>query len=251
MQKLKQGMAAVGLIATMGLAIPSTLGGAALADISPHNPHRVKATFNCDLDGNGSYEKAYDLVSTESSTMWQDTQSKTVLVQRLKIDVLYSDYTVYRDPTHTAVDFHDATADWWFTPQDYTQGTGAGQGNSTSNGKGQGKGKPPGLKTVRCTETNTYHYAPYESDVALNDAFDLKFVQNTDHDTTPGACPEDSDSIDGAREDYIDPTTGTYACVTYSETDTTLYDVTISGLQAGAKSAHHRGSHHHHRRHRH
>lgn len=242
MQKLKQGMAAVGLIATMGLAIPSTLGGSTLADISPHNPHRVKATFNCDLDGNGSYEKAYDLVSTESSTMWQDTQSKTVLVQRLKIDVLYSDYTVYRDPTHTAVDFHDATADWWFTTQDYTQGTGAGQGNSTSNGKGQGKGKPPGLKTVRCTETNSYRYAPYPSDVALNDEFGLHFVQNTKTDSTPDSfCPDDAPV---AREELPE-------CVTYTETDTTLYDVTISGLQAGAKSAHHRGSHHHHRRHRH
>lgn len=240
MHTFTQGMAAVGLVTSLVLVVPSTFGDSALADISPHNPHRVTATFDCDLDSNGSYETAFDLVSTGHSTMWQDTHSSTVLVQRLKIDVLSSDYTVYHDPTHSAVDFHDATADWWFTPQDYTQGTGAGQGNGKGNGKGQGNGKPQGLKTVRCTETNSYLYAPYPSDVALNDQFGLTFVQNTDTDATPGSCPNEAPV---AREDLPD-------CVTYTETDTTLYDVTVSGLHAGGKSTHHRGKHHD-RRHRH
>lgn len=236
MQKLKQGPAAIALVATLGLVAPSTFGGSASADISPHNRNSVESTFKCDLNGDAGdgdagdgYETAFELVSTFNSTMWQDKNSSLVVVQRLQVDVLESDYVPFRDPTGTAVAFHDATADWWFTPQSYPQGTGQGQGNGKGNGKGQGQGKPQGWKTVPCLETNTYLYAPYPSDVALNDEFGLEFVQNTREDSTPGFCPDEAPV---ARESLRE-------CVTYTETDIVLYDVTLSpgGQQFRAASA--------------
>ena len=67
MHALKQGMAAVALVATLGLAVPSILGGSALADIKPPpndhvgNPQFVETSIDCDLDGDGEYETAYDV----------------------------------------------------------------------------------------------------------------------------------------------------------------------------------------------
>src|SRR4051812_3187452 len=55
--KLKQGMAAIGLVASLGLIVPSTFGGSASADVS-HNPHLNQYNdpfpLSCDLDGNST-----------------------------------------------------------------------------------------------------------------------------------------------------------------------------------------------------
>ena len=76
MNTLRQGMAAVGLVATLGLVVPSTLGGSVSADIS-HNPNRDQTPFtlHCDLDGDSNadteyvashYETTYDFVQIEN-----------------------------------------------------------------------------------------------------------------------------------------------------------------------------------------
>jgi hypothetical protein len=183
MQQLKQGTAAVALVVSLGLAVPGTLGGSASADISDHNPKLVETTFDCDLDGNGTYETAYQLVSTQSSTMWQDTNSSTVIIQRLRVDVLGSVYTALPaenpgDPV--GVDFEDPDVYWFDGPQDYDQGG----------------GKPNGWTTVRCTEEVSYEYPATAADARLGIGF-----------------------VEGAR---------------YIETDTNLYDVTISSPRRSA-----------------
>ena len=116
MPMLKQGTAAIALVATLGLVVPGTFGGSASADISDHGqgPY-VDTTFTCDLDGDGTYE-TYDLVSTSESVMWQDTKSNTVIVQRLRVDVLDSFYEVQDDPTGTADDFADPDVYWFDGP---------------------------------------------------------------------------------------------------------------------------------------
>ena len=159
-----------------------------LADIKPpphedlRNPQYVKTVFDCDLDGNGSYETPFELVSTFNSTMWQDKNSGAVLVQRLRVDVLDSFYEVLDDPKGTAVDFADPDVYWFDGPQDYSNG------------------KPKGWQTVRCTEEVSYEYTATAKDEKLPD---LSFV----------------------------------AGVTYIETDTNLYDVTIGGNGPKAKGA--------------
>jgi hypothetical protein len=215
MHSLKQGMAAIALVATLGLVVPSTLGGSASADIPPnptdHNDHRpyVETTFDCDLDGNGSFETTYDVVSTFGALVWQDTKSNTVIAQRLA-DLQYSDYEVVNDPTGTATDFFEPTGYWSLVPQahNYPQ---AGQ---------------KGLRTVVCREIVQYEYSPYateafghDSDVALVP----NFVQSPD-------CPEDPDSVEGHREDLTE-------CVTYLEIDTWHYVVTLSATPRGGVQA--------------
>jgi hypothetical protein len=202
MQTLKQGMAAIMLVATLGLVVPSTLGGSASADIPPnptdHNDHRpyVETTFDCDLDGVEGYETPYELVSTFSSTMWQDKNSTTVLVQRLRVDVLDSFYTVLDDPTGTAVDFADPDVYWSDVPQDYPNG------------------KPKGWQTVRCTEVVSYEYTATADD--LIDAPHLPFV----------FIPDDPETEEDEEK-----------AATYLETDTNLYDVTIDGNGPKANAA--------------
>ena len=213
MLKLKRGTAAIALVVTLGLIAPGSLGGSALADIKPppnenvRNPQYVETVFECDLDGNGSYETPYELVSTFNSTMWQDKNSSTIIVQRLRVDVLDSFYTVLDDPTGTAVDFADPDV-YWFDAQDYSQGG----------------GKPNGWETVRCTEIVEYGWSPFpsESTPEFNEEHGLSFVQTDE-------CEVFGDLEDPSEVDD---------CVTYLETDTNLYDVTISGGKgAKAKSA--------------
>lgn len=186
MQYSRKLIAAIAVVVSLGLVLPSTLGGFASADMSSSrgkNPNLVETIFECDRDGNGSYETEYELVSTFNSTMWQDKNSTTVLVQRLRVDVIDSFYEVLDDPTGTAVDFADPDVYWFDGPQDYPHG------------------KPKGWKTVRCTEVVSYEYTATAEDAALEH---LSFVEG----------------------------------VTYIETDTNLYDVTISGSKgAKAKSA--------------
>ena len=139
--------------------------------------------FECDRDGNGSYEIPYELVSTFSSTLWQDKNSTAVIVQRLGVDVTDSFYTALPaenpgDPV--GVDFADPGVYWFDDPQDYSQGG----------------GKSKGWKTVRCTEVVSYPYTATAEDEELG----IGFVEN----------------------------------VRYTETDTNLYVVTISGKAKAA-----------------
>lgn len=188
MLNLKQGTAAIALVVSLGLIAPGSLGGSALADVKPppndnvRNPQYVETVFNCDLDGVEGYETPYELVSTFGAKMWQDKNSTTVLVQRLRVDVIDSYYEVLDDPTGTAVDFADPDVYWFDGPQDYPNG------------------KPKGWQTVRCTEVVSYEYTATAEDAALAH---LSFVEG----------------------------------VTYIETDTNLYDVTIGGNGPKAKSA--------------
>jgi hypothetical protein len=205
----KRGIAIVALIATLGLIVPGTFGESASANQENsrgHNPNLVETVFNCDRDGNGSYETPYELVSTFSSTMWQDKNSTAVLVQRLRVDVIDSFYTALPaenpgDPV--GVDFADPGVYWFDGPQDYSQGG----------------GKPKGWKTVRCTEVVSYPYTATHDDALLGIGF-----------------------VEGAR---------------YTETDTNLYDVTISPngqgkvKSASAKNAANGKQRHKGRRHRH
>jgi hypothetical protein len=223
MKKLKQGTAAIALVASLGLIAPSTFGGSASADVSENNRNFVSTTLNCDLDGIEGYEAPFELVSTGSSTMWQDKNSTTVVVQRLT-DLQYSTYEVVNDPTNTAVNFFDPIGYWSLEPNahNYPQ----------ANHKGQ--------RRVLCQEVVQYPYAPYlgEADPAPEDVdlFPAEFVQSPD-------CPDDAE--DPALEDPEHPgefipreeykIDGDYVCVTYLETDTWLYEVTLSGKPGGAK----------------
>lgn len=195
MQTFKQGIAAVALIVSLGLVVPGLLVGSARAGLENsggHNPQRVDTTFNCDLNGDGSYETSYELVSTFSSTMWQDKNSNKVIVQRLRVDVIDSYYV---DPTGVAAPVLDPDVYWFDGPQSYDQGG----------------GKPKGWKTVRCTEIVSYLYTATADDVALG----LGFIEG----------------------------------VEYLETDTNLYDVTVSPAGGGnakaakAEGKHKRGAH--------
>jgi hypothetical protein len=196
MHKLKQGTAAIALVATLGLVVPSTFGGSASADISDHDqdPY-VDTTFTCDLDGDGyieettdgvvvhGYDDTFELVSTEKALVWQDTNSNTVIGQRLRVDVLDSFYEVLDDPSGTAENVADPDVYWFNGPQVYSQGG----------------GKPKGWQTVRCTEVISYEYTANFDDEQLG----LGFVED----------------------------------VLYLETDTNLYDVTISHARSGAVKA--------------
>jgi hypothetical protein len=211
MPKLRQVTAAIALVVSLGLIVPGSLGGSVLADIKPpphENPQSVDTIFECDLDGNGSYETPYELVSTFGARMWQDQNSNTIIVQRLRVDVLDSFYTVLDDPTGTAVDFADPDVYWFDGPQDYPNG------------------KPKGWQTVRCTEIVEYGYSPFldETTPEFNEEHGLSFVQTDE-------CEVFGDLEDPSEVDD---------CVTYLVTETNLYDVTISGSKgnkAGAATA--------------
>jgi hypothetical protein len=180
MQQLKQGTAAVALVVSLGLAVPGTLGGSASADISDHNRNLVANTFECDLDGNpNDYETTFQLVSTPNSTMWQDTQSRTVIVQRERIDVLQSEY-IAKDAEGTS--FVDTEAEWFdvdFAPHVYPHG------------------KPKGWNTVRCISVSPpYDYIASERDADLEprlvpgaayDVIDTQLFEVTLSSTSRGA----------------------------------------------------------------
>jgi DNA-binding CsgD family transcriptional regulator len=166
MLKLKRGTAAIALVLSLGLIVPAFFGGPALADVKPppndnvRNPQYVDAVFHCDLDGDAAsdtdyeaYETEYKLVSTFNSTMWQDKNSTTVLVQRLRVDALSSDYhtVLVPDPDGLAFPFFDDEPEWFGPRRDYRQGG----------------GKPNGWKTVRCWSTDETEFTPNGDDAAM------------------------------------------------------------------------------------
>ena len=218
MPKLKRGTAAIALVLSLSLIVPAFFGGPALADVKPppndnvRNPQYVETVFECDLNGDADegdegdgYETTYELVSTFGSTMWQDKNSSTIIVQRLRVDVIDSFYEVINDPTETAENFNDPDVFWFDGPQDYPNG------------------KPKGWQTVRCTEIVEYGWSPFpsESTPEFNEEHGLSFVQTDE-------CEVFGDLEDPSEVDD---------CVTYLVTETNLYDVTISGNGPKAKSA--------------
>jgi hypothetical protein len=223
MNRLKQGTAAVTLVASLGLLAPSSLGGPALADIKPppndhvRNPQYVEDIYHCDLNGDGDYETKYELVSTFGSAMWQVKNSNTVLVL-VSFDLQSSTYEVVHDPTGTAVNFVDPIGYWSPEPE----------------GPGQPNGQHKGQRRVLCENTTEYNFAPFDSDVEQGEdlvddgIWDANFVQTEE-------CPDDPDSIAVPREEYkVD---GEFVCVTYHETDNYLVEVTISRAPGGTKQS--------------
>src|SRR5262245_55585200 len=108
MNTLTKGMAVIGFIASLGIVMPSSFGGSVLADIPvnpdgpPNNPNGFKTTLNCDLSGDGQPDKVFDVVTTSSARMSQDTNSSTVFV------VGYSDQ--HRDTPYLAPPADDPQA---------------------------------------------------------------------------------------------------------------------------------------------
>jgi hypothetical protein len=218
MNSIKQGMAAIMLVLSLGCVLPGALGGSASADFKPDN-HQIADpdSIDCDLDRNGSYETHYDLEQLLAPPNLLDKNSNTVIVLR-QTELLYSDYTVVHDPTGTAVDFHDPIG-YWDTEPHYINP--APNEDHASPPNAQRKGQ----KQVLCTTFYEYNYAPYASDVETGAGFVASgdwahnFVQ-TD------ACPEESDV---PREELPE-------CVTYQEKDTWQWVVTISGTPVSPKS---------------
>jgi hypothetical protein len=70
-------LAALTLVASLGLVIPGTWGGSASADVSPNNPQSVKPppTLDCLIKGQ---HVLYDVVSTHNANAFQATRSSTV-----------------------------------------------------------------------------------------------------------------------------------------------------------------------------
>jgi hypothetical protein len=165
-------------------------------------------SFDCDVVGVvGDYETTYVLASTFSAGGRHIQGSNLVLMSRYRYDIKDDHYEVVQDPTGTAVDFDDPDTYWFkgpLGPEDYPQGG----------------GKPKGWKTVLCTTPGSDVYAPNAADVLLG----IGFVQSPD-------CPEEDPVIDGEvveRKDLEE-------CVTYEETFTRFWDVTLS--QGGQRVA--------------
>jgi hypothetical protein len=84
---LKQGTAAMALVATLGLVVPSSFGGTASADISRQDGIQLML-ITCDFDGNASYEYTSDVIAIDHDpggkrlgTMQdQDTRSNLAFV---------------------------------------------------------------------------------------------------------------------------------------------------------------------------
>lgn len=205
MLKLKQGMAAIALVTTLGLLMPSTFGGPAAADVNSsrgRNPNLADLYyFDCDVDGVvGDYETRYDLASTFSAEGRHVQGSNLVLMVRYRYDIKDDHYEVVQDPTETAVDFDDPDTYWFDSP-----------GSALPNG-----GNPKGWTTVLCrNEGIDDDYVPNASDVALG----IGFVQTDE-------CLED-------------PSAENPDCVVYDESWTNYWAVTLSqgGKRVGADSA--------------
>jgi hypothetical protein len=212
MQKLKQGMAAIVLVASLGLIVPGSFGGPAAADVDNsrgHNPNLADLYyFDCDVVGvTGDYETRYELASTFNAEGRHIQGTNLVLMSRFRYDIKDDHYEVVQDPTETAVNFDDPDTYWFDSP-----------GSALPNG-----GNPKGWKTVRCTEIVEYGYSPFPSEATpeFNEEHDLSFVQTDE-------CEVFGDLEDPSEVDD---------CVTYLVTETNLYDVTISGNGPKAKSA--------------
>jgi hypothetical protein len=191
-------MAAIALVLSLGLVVPSTLGGSALADTSSsrgNNKNMDETVFHCDIDGEEGYEVPFEVASANQN-VWKDKNSATAIVVRLRVDALDSFYEVLDDPTGTAVDFADPDVYWFDGPFDYPHG------------------KPNGWQTVRCTANISYEYTATADD--LVDAPHLPFA----------FIPDDPETEEDEEK-----------AATYLVTDTYLYDVTIGGNGPKAKAA--------------
>ena len=84
MHTLKQGMAAVVLVMSLGLVMSSSFGGSASADPKPGSGRTEDPRwFYCDLDGNGTNETPYEVVSQGNGQAgFHDLHSSTVLVYK-------------------------------------------------------------------------------------------------------------------------------------------------------------------------
>jgi hypothetical protein len=168
--KLKRGMAAIGLVASLGLVVPSTFGGSVSADIT-HNPHvhlNNEFTLACDLDGDSKndttyvpshYEKTYTFVSsTEDEKLYHDLNSNTVLKFRDRFDVLRADYIVPDDDDLSFIDDYVE----WFDRSDVSS-------------------PPEQRKTVRCVNiADSYPYTATADDVLV----EPRFVAGVTYDET-------------------------------------------------------------------
>ena len=204
----KQTLSALALVVSLGLLVPTSFGGPAAADVDNsrgHNPNLAEPySFACDLDGDlvldadDTFETTYDLASTFSANGRHIQNSNLVLMSRYRFDVKDSHYEVVNAAGTDAVPFDDPET-YWFD----------GPGNALPNG-----GNPKGWKTVLCTNEGTDLYAPNEEDVALG----IGFVQTDE-------CLEDPSNEDPD-------------CVTYEETFTNYWAVTLSqgGKQVKAAS---------------
>jgi hypothetical protein len=193
MLKLKQGTAAVALVVSLGLIVPSSFGGPASADIS-HNPNRDQTPFtlHCDLNGDSNadteyvashYEVTYDFVQIENkregSKSFHDLESKTVMTHSERIDVLQAEYEALTAvPAGYPVHFIDTTVEWF---------------DEFFAGDVYPHGKPKGRKTVRCVNISD----PYEFTV-----------------------PADEAALDQEQQVAAD--------VTYDETDWQLFEVVLT-----------------------
>lgn len=126
MNKITQGMAAIALVAALGLIVPSAFGGPASADPKQNDHNNTfERTLYCEI---GEDIVPYELVTTDGAASYQDKISAAVLV------VSYID--IHRDYTSLDPAYPDFSADF-------------------SVGAGLPKGKKYGQKaqTVPCRDT--------------------------------------------------------------------------------------------------
>jgi hypothetical protein len=198
MLKLKQGMAAIVLVASLGLIVPGSFGGPAAADVNSsrgRNPNLADIYyFDCDVVGvAGDYETRYELASTFNAEGRHIQGSNLVLMSRYRYDIKDDHYEVINDPTGTAVDFDDPDTYWFNSP-----------GTALPNDR-----NPKGWKTVLCRNEGIDLYAPNREDVEkVNPKFGLSFVQTDE-------CLDDPSNEDEN-------------CVVYEETWTNYWAVTLS-----------------------
>lgn len=115
MNRLGQGMATVGLVASLGLVVPGSFGGSASADpaLNDHN-NTFPLALDCDLDRDGVYETGYETVSTAGAFAFHDTNSSTVLV--ISFGEVHRDYTALPPDEPGGPEGVDVSADYGFGP---------------------------------------------------------------------------------------------------------------------------------------
>jgi len=102
MNSVKQGMAAVALVASLGCVLPGAFGGSASADPKPGQGTADGETrlLYCDLNGDGSYfdETPYEVISQSNGPEagFHDVNSSTVLVYIA--DQRFTRYVPFDDP---------------------------------------------------------------------------------------------------------------------------------------------------------